>query len=324
VRFQGHLGRVQGIGWRSTRVMTRAQERLEIPNSLLAKDVLTNYSHAQAVGDEIFVGLTYSEPPNRVKEVALQTLVGIPEVLIEPAPQVDAWEYGDSAIKYRIRFWIADYAIQERVRDRIVSSLWYGLRRNSIEIPFPTRTVFMHQMRSHSEVEAEHQQRLRRELRAVDFLRDLSDEELEVLIPMIKVHQYGHSEILMREGDPGECFHIMRRGTVELTARGQNGASVHIATLTAPAFFGETSLMTGELRNATIRAETDVEVLELSRQGFAQLFQARPEAAAQISQVITQRLNERRERTAAHASQVAVGRSHSWFLDKMRAIFDFE
>src|SRR5208282_1021058 len=68
VRSGAFVGRVQGIGWRSTVVITRNNERLELPNSGLAKEVVVNYSNG-AVADEIAIGLSCSAPPNYVREV---------------------------------------------------------------------------------------------------------------------------------------------------------------------------------------------------------------------------------------------------------------
>src|SRR5579862_4026876 len=140
VRSGSFLGRVQSIGVRSTTVLTRGNERLEIPNSAIAKDVLTNYG-APPVCDEIAIGISYSEPPNRVREAMLKVMRDVQHVLAEPAPEVLAWEYGDSAIKYRVKYWIPDYALQEEIRNSLVTGLWYALRRNRMEIPFPTQTI---------------------------------------------------------------------------------------------------------------------------------------------------------------------------------------
>ena len=40
----------------------------------------------------------------------------------------------------------------------------------------------------------------------------LTDEELELLTPAIRVRQFGRGEILIREGESGDCFYILRRG----------------------------------------------------------------------------------------------------------------
>ena len=69
------------------------------------------------------------------------------------------------------------------------------------------------------------------------------------------------------------------------------------------------SQMTGEPRNATCKAETDVEVLELNRESFSDLFKKHPEAVEQISEVIANRASERRERLkdTGHDGVIAFG-----------------
>src|SRR6202158_2699315 len=67
VRSGNSIGRIQGIGWGSTAIITRANEKLEIPNSMLAKDVVVNYSNG-VVCDEVSIGLSYDVPPNYVRE----------------------------------------------------------------------------------------------------------------------------------------------------------------------------------------------------------------------------------------------------------------
>src|SRR6202166_4815429 len=70
IRSGTHVGQVKGIAWRATTIVTRANERLEVPNSVIAKDVLFNYATGH-VCDEITVGISYSVPPNHVREVVL-------------------------------------------------------------------------------------------------------------------------------------------------------------------------------------------------------------------------------------------------------------
>lgn len=322
VRFREHTGRVLGIGWRSTRILTRAAERLEVPNELLTKEVLTNYVGG-AVADEVSIGLPYSEPPNRVKEVALRVLASIAQVLSDPAPEILAWEYADFSIKYRLKYWLADWGAQERVRSEVVTGLWYALRRASIEIPFPIRTLYVHQARAEDELKAAREQAIMSELRQVDFLSALSDDELRMIIPTVRVHQFGGGEFLMREGEQGETFYLLRRGAVEVLARGANGSTLHIRDLEPPAFFGEISLMTGEPRSATVRATTDVEVLEISRRGFMQLFKARPEVADEIGEKISVRMTETRERVAAAQSSAGPAAAKNRLITRMRSIFQF-
>src|SRR5579862_5844471 len=127
--------------------------------------------------DEITVGISYGVPPNHVREVVLTLLRDVPQVLHDPPPEVLAWNYSDSAIEYRIKYSIADYGVLEHVRDRVASGLWYALRRHSIEIPFPMRTVHLHDAREREEdkADADFERELMADLRQVDWMSGLSD-----------------------------------------------------------------------------------------------------------------------------------------------------
>jgi small-conductance mechanosensitive channel len=320
VRVADKVGRVHDVGWRATTVVTRANEWLDIPNAQLAKDLLFNYGN-HAVAEEVSIGLGYGEPPNRVREVILDLLRDVPDVLRNPEPEILAWEFGDYAIRYRVKYWLADYGRSEQIHARVVSGLWYAMRRHGMEIPFPVRTLVLKQ---ESQVEASEALReVVAELRGVDFLRELSDEEMRILAGAVRVRQFGAGEALVREGDTGDTFYIIRRGVVDVTANGADGKPIHLNELTRPAFFGEMALMTGESRNATIRARTDVEVLEMSRNGFTELFKSHPDAAAQMSEIIAARLSQRRELLdAGHQADGGVRGRSGWLLAKMREIFD--
>jgi Mechanosensitive ion channel/Cyclic nucleotide-binding domain len=319
VHFGSYLGRVHGIGWRATRIVTRDNERLEVPNNLIAKEILVNYT-AGGVADAVMIGLPYEQPPNRVKEILMRVLRHARGVARHPEPEVTAVEYGDSAIKYRLRYWLTDYGTHEVVRDTVISNVWYALRRHSIDIPFPIQTVHLHQARGAADLRAEEQQRLMDELRQVDFLNQLTDDELRMLLPNTRVHQFGAGEILMHQNEIGDFFHILRNGTVEIMAQAANGGNVHIRDLKAPAFIGEIALLTGEPRNASVVARSDVEVLELNRDAFTHLFRERPEALNEISEVVAARISETRGMVEAAAAQ-GDRRSRGWLADKMRAIF---
>ncbi len=321
VRSGDFVGRVQGIGWRSTALLTRSNEKLEIPNSLLAKDALVNYS-AGVTGNDFIVGLSYAAPPNYVRTVICDALRNVPGVQQSPAPEVFTWEYADSAIRYRVRYWIADYGEVDRIHDAVATALWYVLRRKGIDIPYPQMVLTRGSGRA-AVAEAEAFEReLMNELRQVDFLRGLRDEDLRLLAPGVNVQKFGAGEAIVREGEDGDSLFIIRSGTVEVLAAAPDGSPVHIRDLARPAFFGEMAVMTGEKRNATVRARTDAELIELDREAFAELFKNHPQAAVQMGEVIALRLTERRELLAAAPQGDGVRTRANWLLAKMRAVFN--
>lgn len=322
VRSGQFLGRVQNIGVRSTTVLTRGNERLEIPNSAIAREVLTNYG-APPVCDEISIGISYSEPPNRVREAMLKVMRDVQHVLADPPPEVLAWEYGDSAIKYRVKFWIGDYALQEQVRNSLVTALWYALRRNRMEIPFPIQTIDVRSPHMSRRPQEEFEKEIVAELRQIDFLRNMSEQEIRLLVPNVQVHEFGSGETLYTEGESGDTMYIIRRGNVEVLGHTDNGVQRSIAVLSRSQIIGEAGMITGEPRNATCKAQTDVEVLELNRESFAELFKQHPEAVEQISEVIANRASERRERLKDSGHDGEVARRNRW-VSRLRHIFDLD
>jgi CRP-like cAMP-binding protein len=160
-------------------------------------------------------------------------------------------------------------------------------------------------------------------LRQVDFLAELSDDDLALVLPSVREVVFGRGEIVCREGEPGETFYLVRQGTVEVQVQASGGGEAHLADLHSPAFFGEMSLLTGEPRSATVRAKTDVRLLVLDRRGFEQLFQSRPSFAEEVCRVLGERqtgLRELRDQTLATDNPETRTRR---LLTRMQAIFRF-
>jgi len=328
VRLGDHLGRVVGTGWRATWMITRNNEHVQIPNAALAAQAVVNYSSGDAmVADEVYLEIDREVAPARVEQIVGELLRSVSEVLTS---EVDLWEYKGAVNRYRIRFWLADYAADERVRAVITRNLWYVLRRNEIDLaPDADRRIPV-ASNGHGDVEHHDERAIINELRRVDLLNPLSDEELAVLAAAIKPYQFGKGEVLMHEGDEGDRCYILRKGRVGVYAHGQAGQEKHLRDIVDSSrenFFGEIALLTGGKRTATIRATTDIDVWEIGRDAFARLFRAKPDAGASIAEVAGRRSTETSAATHAAGGEVsahteAVHRS-AVFLLAMRKMFDF-
>jgi CRP-like cAMP-binding protein len=216
---------------------------------------------------------------------------------------------------------MADYSFQETARTSLVTSLWYALRRHGMEIPYPTQTMEVRRPRISRRPQEEFEQEMVKELRQIDFLRDLSEQEIRLLVPNVQAHEFGAGETIFTEGETGDTMYIIRRGKVDAIGRTQNGSTRLVATLSRPQIIGEAGMMTGEPRNLSCKARTDVELLELNRESFAELFKQHPEAVEQIGEVIANRAAERKEVLKESGSDGATAR-RNWWIAKVREIFD--
>jgi small-conductance mechanosensitive channel/CRP-like cAMP-binding protein len=323
VTVGGHTGVLVDTTWRATRLRTKTEDYIIIPNSAIAKESILNYSRPTTIhGCVVQVGVSYDTPPNKARAVILDVLKEAPSVCKEPAPTVWLVGYGDFSVNFTIKFFIDDYARLDQIQSGVMDRLWYAFRREGISIPYPIRDV-----RHRNALADEQGQRaaghrtIRQLLSSVELFASLSPEELERLATTARMHLYAAGESLCRQGEPGDSFYIIREGKVVIQVHSAEGHTVTAARLADGAFFGEMSLLTGEPRSGTVTAETDVEVLQVSKQDFAGLLKANSELAGKLAAELEKRLQDRRTAMSAKVSREAAPEARSVLVSRIRQFF---
>jgi small-conductance mechanosensitive channel len=288
------VGKVTEVNWRATTVMTNDLVEIIVPNALLAKAPIRNYSRPSPVSRRtIVVQGPYDVPPARVHEAILSAIVGTPGVLDDPKPMVWTRRFSDSGIDYNVLYYTNDYARRDPTDSLVRDRIWYALQRASIDIPFPMRVVQMHQMSEEREKRAHDRELERRDevLRCVDFLDVLPSEAHRSLAAAARVRLYAPGETIVSQGDPSSDMYIIDRGfvVVELV---RETRSVPVARIGPKKFFGEMGLMTGEVRKATVRAETECEVLVVGHEAFHAALASKPGVVEKISELLAVRQAE--------------------------------
>ena len=257
-------GTVTEVTWRATKLRTRHGNLVVVPNSEISKQAITNYSEPVSP-TRLFVqvGVSYGTSPANVRHAVLETLRREPLVLQSPPPQVLLQDFGDSALIYRVYFWIRDFAMDELAYDRVRSAIYYAFQRNNIEIPYPIQVEY-----SRDEVveqEAARAERLSRALETTELFTPLTEPMRRQLSGMCREVLYGPDQPIVSEGDPGSSAFVILSGTARVTIAGVQGA---VAELGPGQYFGEMSLLTGERRTATVSAVDDCRLMEITADAF--------------------------------------------------------
>lgn len=282
-------GRVEQISWRAVRLRTWGGDGVTIPNNEVARRTVVNFSQPAAPHSRVVtVGVSYDVPPNKVLSVLAELLQQVPELAREPSPSIRPIGYRDSAVEYEVRYWVRAYEDWRRAEGEIYRLIWYHFRRHSLEIPYPIRTVHLHQAQPPVAVEETPRARLERSLRSIDLFRPLSDEELQTALRNLRLQHYAAGERILGEGEPGDSFCIVDRGTVEVS-KSLGGRPRVLAQLGEGQFFGEMALLTGEARSATVTARTDVDLFTIDKAGFEQIVVANPRVTVDISSILAAR-----------------------------------
>ncbi|MFB3854399.1 MAG: cyclic nucleotide-binding domain-containing protein [Vicinamibacterales bacterium] len=315
VTVGGLEGMVTEITWRATKLRTKTGNLVVMPNNILSKEAVVNYSEpALPTRLEVELGVSYDVPPNDVKAALLEAVKGLEAVLETPAPDVVVADFGNSAIIYRVRFWTTDFGRDGLVRDRVRTAIYYVLRRRRMEIPFPIQVQY--QRREEPSRTLERARELEALLARVDLFSPLSDENRAELVSCSVEQIYGAGEAIVRQGSAGESLFVVCRGCVRVTV---DPGGREVATIGEGGYFGEMSLLTGEPRTATVSAVGDCSVLEITASSFRRIALANPAVLDQITRDVSlRREGLARTREAAFAAAVPPDVAHASFLARVQ------
>lgn len=301
----GHRAEVTEINWRSTRLVDNDHISYEVPNSEVVKKRIVNLNHPAAEhGVRLRLGLDYDTPPALAKEVLFIAAKNAQGVLENPAPVVFTYQFGDSAVVYELRFWMREARLYNVACDEIHTALWYEMGRRGMKVPFPTRSL---ERRSGNVPESFVSARSRAAeiLRGSGVLSCLAEDEAKGLVEKGTLKLFGPGEALVTRNEPGASMFVILDGSVQIIGKTAEGPQVVMAHLHAGDCFGEMSLVTGEPRNATVRAVGDVLVLEIRKGDISPLIEARPELAERLGGLLEHRQKHRSDslnRAEAEAS----------------------
>lgn len=131
----------------------------------------------------------------------------------------------------------------------------------------------------------------------------LSTEELSYISSLSRPTHVRAGERIFEEGSIGDSVYIIVKGQVEVSRRDITGESKQLATISAPDFFGEMSLIQKEFRSASITALTDVELLQVSAENLVAFRRRYRDGftfiVINIARVLAARLRESSARLAA-------------------------
>jgi len=142
----GERGQVTQVGLRSTRLLTRDDVEITIPNAVIANAKIVNESGGpwQKERIRIKVGVAYGSDLQAVRQVLLEAATVHPAVCAEPAPRVRFRAFGDSGLDHELLCWIDEPVLRGRVTDALNTAVYDKLNAAGIEIPYPKRDVYLH------------------------------------------------------------------------------------------------------------------------------------------------------------------------------------
>ncbi len=142
IEVGGNKGFVQSVSTRATLMMTRDGNHVQIPNAIVYKNEITNFTANPRARKEYVVGIGYDDSIDEAQSEALAVLRAHPAVLEEPEPLVLVDELAASTVNLRVSFWV-DTKVYDanKVRSAVIRQTKSGFDQAGISMPDEAREV---------------------------------------------------------------------------------------------------------------------------------------------------------------------------------------
>jgi len=141
----GERGRVTDIGIRSTRLLTRDDVEITVPNAVIANAKIINESGGPHEKERvrISVGVAYGTDIDKLRALLLDEAERSQYLAEDPPPAVRFMAFGASALEFQLRGWVDEPVLRGRAIDELNTAIYKRLAAEGIQIPFPQHVVHL-------------------------------------------------------------------------------------------------------------------------------------------------------------------------------------
>ncbi|MEZ5347363.1 MAG: mechanosensitive ion channel family protein [Pyrinomonadaceae bacterium] len=139
----GERGMITKIGVRSTRILTRDDVEITVPNGILATTTVINESGgpSEKFRIRVEIGVAYGSDIDQVENVLLEIAGEHSDVCEIPKPRVRFRKFGDSSLDYELLCWVEKPVFRGKVQHELNRGIYKRFQTEKIEIPFPQRDI---------------------------------------------------------------------------------------------------------------------------------------------------------------------------------------
>ncbi|MDN3668524.1 mechanosensitive ion channel [Echinicola jeungdonensis] len=143
IEVGGRSGMVKEVGIRSSRIQAYDGSEVIIPNGDLLSQHLINWTLSDKKKRiELIIGVAYSSDTKKVVEV-FKKVLNRENILKSPEPEVYLQNFADSAIEFRLLFWVSDFDTWIEIRGEVMGEIQKAFEEEGIQIPFPQRDLYI-------------------------------------------------------------------------------------------------------------------------------------------------------------------------------------
>jgi len=144
----GERGEVTHIGIRSTRLKTRDDVEVTVPNSVMGNTKIINESGGlnEKFRIRVAIGVAYGSDIDKVRDILMDIALNADDVCDDPEPRVRFRQFGASSLDFELLCWIDQPVLRGRVLDSLNCKVYKRFIEDEIEIPYSKHELYIKQM----------------------------------------------------------------------------------------------------------------------------------------------------------------------------------
>ncbi|MCG8455891.1 MAG: mechanosensitive ion channel family protein, partial [Holophagales bacterium] len=144
----GERGLVTHVGIRSTRLLTRDDTEITLPNAVIANAKILNESGGRWEKERIRikVGVAYGTDVDKVCELLKEVATHHEEICTDPKPRVRMRAFGNSSLDFELLCWIDQPVLRGKLTHEMLMDVYKTFDRENVEIPFPQNDVWVRRL----------------------------------------------------------------------------------------------------------------------------------------------------------------------------------
>lgn len=315
----GTVGQVASMNWRVTKIVTRDKITQVIPNSMLASVALKNFGSEHYFREKIDIELDYHITAERAERLLIGAASNIPEVRDAPKkPDTKITGFGSRGVQWELRFWLNDYNRRDHLHYEIQKNIMRNLHVSGVSVSKEKLDVI--RRKDPFDTERDNIALL---LQHTDIFAPFSPEEIAFLSANAARRRFVTGEPIIVCGEAGESLYLLLEGSlsVHMPSPDDSEKMVEVAKLVPGEFFGEMSLLTGENRSATVKADVGSVVYEVRQEHLRPILEKREDILEELNTVLLSRLDANKKHLERHAENGEGEVTRERFLARMRRIF---
>ncbi|KQY22507.1 mechanosensitive ion channel domain-containing protein [Rhizobium sp. Root482] len=274
----GTEGRVAASNWRSTSILTSAHNLIVLPNSVLAKLGLTNFSRpTEAHQLELSIRIALTQPPNLSMEILRLALSSCNLISREFQPTVSLQGMDAMGIDVLLLFHVSTIGERTAARNEVIDLVFRHCRANGVALAMPTGSNWIADGMSFGPHRWSTLQSPQELLQAVPGFGTLTASERQTLIGRATTRQFSAGALIADESETLSSLMIIQAGIV---CRRRDGNDIE--RLSPGDCFGVRGVFGGRPENGSLCALTKVTLCIFNENVLRDLTSSRPELAEEF------------------------------------------